>query len=76
MSVEVHVERLVLHGVDPRDHAAVIEALRSELTRLFAQRAPAARAGRGDLEITIAGGGDPRELGVRAAAALHRELSR
>jgi hypothetical protein len=36
--IHLHVERLVLHGIDPRDGAAVGAALRQELSRLLAEQ--------------------------------------
>jgi hypothetical protein len=34
----LHVERLVLHGIDPRDRAAIGAAVRQELSRLLAEQ--------------------------------------
>ena len=34
----LHVERLVLHGIDPRDRAAIGAAVRQELTRLLTEQ--------------------------------------
>lgn len=35
--VEIHVEEMVLHGVDPSDRHAVGDAVVAELTRLIAE---------------------------------------
>lgn len=36
--IEVHIEELVLHGVDPQSRAAIGDKLKSELSELVAQR--------------------------------------
>jgi hypothetical protein len=51
--IEVHIEEIVLHGVDPADRRAVGDAIREELGRLFAE---------GGLPGAMAGG-DVAELG-------------
>ncbi len=37
-AVELHIERLVLHGIDPRDRRRVGAALQQELTRLLSEQ--------------------------------------
>jgi len=75
--IEIRVRQLVLHDVEPQAHAAVIAQLRSELARLLADQPPQRRASRGDVEVRLdSGEDDPRALGISAARAVHRELSR
>lgn len=37
-NIELHIEELVLHGFSPRDRDAIGEAVRNELSRLFAEQ--------------------------------------
>jgi hypothetical protein len=76
-NVEVRVRQLVLHDVDPRDHEAVIAALRSELARLLADQPPQRGVSRGEVDVRVdVREDDPRALGISAAGAVHRELLR
>ena len=38
--LRIRINRLVLHGVDPRDRVAIGEAVRAEIARVFGQRGP------------------------------------
>lgn len=53
--VVLHIDRLVLRGVDPADAGAVAAALRAELGRRLQRDAAAALAGQGDRAVLRAG---------------------
>ncbi len=78
--IEIHIEELVLHDVDPADRQAVADALHAELqalvaregiSRLLADPGLAARGAPGP--ITLAPGSRPAQLGAHVARALHQE---
>jgi hypothetical protein len=85
VTVELHIERLVLHGIEPRagTAAAIGTALEAELIRLSESpgRPPwAGRAGAlprldaGRIELPPAAG--PQAIGRVVGAAVHRGLTR
>ena len=49
--VRVHIDRLVLHGFDPRERVRVGESIRREIARAIAARGVEPRAG---IRATIA----------------------
>jgi hypothetical protein len=81
--VHVHIDRLVLIGVDVRDRSALDAAVRGEMTRLFAERAwdepPYAGASVERLDagvVSLDRGTRDDALGVEIGAAVHRGLTR
>ncbi len=85
MSVRIHVERLVLHGIRlaPGRQAALGAALTGELARLLGAGGvgPRLAAGGAVPELpaaTIAAprSGDPRRFGRQIARAVHRGLAK
>jgi len=73
--IVLHIDRLVLRGVDPADAGAVAAALRAELGQRL-QRDAAALAGQGDRavlragRITLAPGDYGQALGRAVAAGI------
>jgi hypothetical protein len=85
VTVEVHIERLVLHGVEPRagTAAAIGRAVEAELARLSESPGlPRSALGDGALPRLDAGRVDlppsagPQAIGRAIAAAVHRGLTR
>ena len=74
--VTLHIDRLVLRGVDPHDAAAVAQALRAELGSLLAPDAGAALAAQGSAAlrrvapISLAPGTDAAALGRAVAGGI------
>jgi hypothetical protein len=76
MSVEVHIERLVLHGFPDGDGAAIAEALGERLGALLTG-GPVDWANRSHVDADpFTAGASARETGARIATAVHRGLSR
>ena len=75
--IRVTIDRLVLHGVDRADAAAVQRALAAQL-RSAALAAAGEQFPHGadlpDLKLTVAGSSDPAELGRSAGAGLGARL--
>ena len=80
--IRVTIDELVLRGLDARDRAALVDGLRSELTRILAdpqgrdtlassRRTPVMRLGRLPLQPGAAGG---REFGMRVAGSIGKGL--
>jgi hypothetical protein len=78
--IEVKIDRLVLRGIDPADHKALIEGLQAELSRILAnpgsrgpkiqsRRTPMIKLGLMPLERGPAGG---RMFGGELARAIGR----
>jgi hypothetical protein len=76
--IEVTIDRLALNGFDAADRKALVEGLRSELSRVLAdpaaraewarsRRTPVLRLGRMPLEPGPAGG---RKFGMRLAGSI------
>jgi hypothetical protein len=80
--IELHVEELVLHGVNPSDGQAVGEAVRAELSRLLTEQGlPAALLADSGVEVlrtefTSAPGARGATLGSGVARAVYRGLPR
>lgn len=74
--VVLHIDRLVLRGVDPGDAAAVADALRAELATLLTPDAGAAMAAQGSAAVrragpvTLAPGTDAAGLGHAVAGRI------
>ena len=79
--LELHVDELVLEGVDPADREAVAAAMRAELASLLARggllpsllRGGALRLEGGD--VTVEPGLAPAALGARIARAVHAGMA-
>jgi hypothetical protein len=75
--LELHVDEMVLEGVDPAHRETVANAMRAELAALLARggvRADLLRGGALRLEggsLTVEPGLAPAELGARIARAVH-----
>ena len=81
--VHVHIDRLVLIGVDVRDREALDTAVRAEMTRLFAERGwaepPQSAAAVERLDagvVSLDRGTRELTLGASIGAALHQGLTR
>jgi hypothetical protein len=66
--VELHIEELVLYGLAPGDRHRIGQAVRRELTRLFAERGVPPRLARGGEVARLDGGSFHLEPGLRAEA--------
>jgi len=81
--IRVHIDRIVLIGVDPRDREALGAAVEGEMTRLFTERGwPRAPEASGDAERLDAGqfrhsdASRVGELGAQIGASVHGGLTR
>jgi hypothetical protein len=81
--IEVHIERLVLHGFAPGDRRRIGAAVERELERLLAEGdAPAGLGRSGALarldgqSFRVAPGADAEAVGAQVAQAIHRGLAR
>jgi hypothetical protein len=81
--VELHIEELVLHDVDPRDRWQVADAVQRELTRLLAAGPLAPALGRSSARPEVDAGSfaappgrDARTLGAGIARAVHAGIVR
>ena len=82
-NVELHIEKLVLHGFSPGDRYHVGDAVERELGRLFIEQGvPPSLAQGGEFAYLDGGafkvkpGSGAEEIGVRAARAVYGGLSR
>jgi hypothetical protein len=81
--IELTIDELVLHGLDPSDRAGIREAIERELSRLFAQRGvPPTLAGRGvraarleDATEEVQAGSRADAIGAQVARTLYGKLS-
>jgi len=87
--IELHIERLVLDGVERADQDALVAALESELVRLLTHETPIGALGNSralarldvrGVGLAMAprevGGVTPAAIGEGAAASLHKGLTR
>ena len=79
MNIRVHIDRLVLHGIDVRDRRAFQSAIQGELARLFAQgRLPDAasfrRASLSGPAVEIPAAPDSRKFGAGVARSVYRAM--
>jgi len=79
---ELHIENLVMHGIDPADRYLVGDAVQRELTRLLAGADAAAAITRSveisDLDagaFTLQPGATSEGIGVQLARTIHSNLS-
>jgi hypothetical protein len=77
--IEIHIEELVLHGVDPADRHAVADAIQRELQALVAREGISTLLARPELAarvapgpITLAPEARPAQLGQSVARAIHQ----
>jgi hypothetical protein len=77
-AIELHIEELVVHGLEMPDRHRLCEAATRELDRLLDERGlPAVAAGRGGVRVLDAGSFDVRSasleqaLGARIALVLY-----
>ena len=82
-NIELHIEELVLHGFAESDRQSIGEAVKSELSRLFAEQGmpPSLEQGgsidslkSGDFKITP--GSSAEVIGARVAQAVYGGLKR
>lgn len=80
--IHLHIDRLVLRGIDPADKHALADGLKTELVRVLAdpamravmmraRRTPVLRLGRMDMEPGMAGA---RALGKGVAKAIGKGM--
>lgn len=80
--IEIHIDRIVVHGADPSDRHAIGDAITSELTRLLAESGlPPALLAAGErgvvrAELDTSGAARGAALGTGVAGALYRGVSR
>jgi hypothetical protein len=81
--VSVHIDRILLVGINPRDRAAVSAAVESEMTRLFTEREwtdqPSASATTEKLDAGVLRHSDVTrdgELGAKIGSAVYRGITR
>jgi hypothetical protein len=80
MSITLHIERLVLEGLQGYDPAQLQAAIEAELTRLLAADEPAALLDGRQAVPTLAApsigapAAGPQRLGTQIAAAIHAGL--
>lgn len=80
-TVELHIERLALHGFTPLERERITAAIEAEFGHLVASGgvppglAAGSAHGRGPaLRMTRGGGDTPEAVGHRVAAALYQEM--
>lgn len=83
LSVELHINELVLHGFAPKDRHRISGAVQSELARLLAERGiPAWLAEGGEVDLLdggkfeVAAEARVDSIGTQIAEAVHRGLER
>jgi hypothetical protein len=80
--IELHIDRLVLNGVEPGDQKALVDGLRTELSRLLAHpadraawarshRTPVLKLGAMPMDPGPAGG---RRFGTQLAGAIAKGI--
>jgi hypothetical protein len=81
LSVELRIDKLVLHGFDPADRAAIGHAVETELGRLLSEDSlPASLTGLAEIEridggpIHVDAGAKPTSIGRRIAQAVYRVI--
>jgi hypothetical protein len=74
-TVRVTIDRLVLHGVDRADAAAVQRALVAELGAAMAGTEPGAGASRDHIRLDVAPAADPGALGHNVGRTLAAALA-
>ena len=78
-NIELHIEELVLHGVDPADRHRIGDVVERELARMLAERPI---SGRRDIEHIDAGTrrlpaqAKAPAIGAQVARAVHRGLTK
>jgi hypothetical protein len=79
--IRLHIDRLVLHGIDPREKAAFASALQAELSTALAEGVPAVsryvtRLDLGAVKWEGRPANQPGPLGAAIGQALYRGLPR
>nr|WP_298143354.1 hypothetical protein [uncultured Pseudomonas sp.] len=79
--IVLHIDRLVLRGIDPHDAEALSRAVQTELQRLFAEPGSATalaasgnRARVSSADVRLPAGGNDRALGRAIATGVDRGL--
>ena len=83
-TIHVHIDRLVLRGIDPSDRHALVSGLKTELARVLAdaatqsaisksRRTPVMRLGKMPMEQGVGGA---RKLGGGIAQAIGKGIKR
>jgi hypothetical protein len=79
--IEVAIEELVLHGLDPRDRDGIRDSIERELERLFAARGvPESLAAGGKIAelsnavIEVQAGSHADALGAQVAQSLYKRV--
>jgi hypothetical protein len=68
----IHINRMVIEGIDPHQKAAFAAAFTAELTRLLHEHPDSVPTSRPDSRIADS----PTEAGKRTAAAVHAKVVR
>jgi hypothetical protein len=83
MIIELKIEELVIHGLEPGQRHRVADALENELGRLISERGVPASLrhdeARESLDLgsfDISFGTDSRQMGIHVARAIYRGLDR
>jgi hypothetical protein len=72
--IRVRIDEMVLHGVAPRDHVALVAAFRAELTRVIAAGAPT--AARATPSVTLLAPASPTSSALAAGRAAGAAVGR
>jgi hypothetical protein len=75
--IEVSIDELTVHGLDPRGGAAFLDALRGELAGALSGWRPSGTRGRDALDlgaVTIPTGAAPAQVGRAVGARIARAL--
>ncbi len=79
--LEIAIEELILHGLDPSDRDGIREVIQRELERLFAERGvPPSLAERGSARLEHAGlevraGSKAQAIGAQVAQSVYGKLA-
>ena len=72
----IHIDRVVLHGVDPQQARAIVEGLRAELAAVFSSAAFRSRLGNGRNAEVIRVGSVPLGSGRAGAKRFGAAVAR
>jgi hypothetical protein len=75
MNIELHIEELLLHGFEQKDHAAIGNAVRGELERLLTRNGLPEGFGGAEHRATLDGGSFSVAPGAHPGA-VGREIAR
>jgi hypothetical protein len=80
--IEIAIEELVLHGLDPSDRDGIREVIERELQRLFTERGVPPQLSRGskiahldNAGIEVQAGSRAGEIGSQVARSLYQQVA-